>query len=821
MKKHVLLCILSSCIALGAFAQLNYQWVKAVNSGSPGANTGKGITKDSQGNVYVTGTLARGGGGVNADFNLFGSTPKEVPNSFSGNCFFAKYSPDGNCEWAEALDLYATDALFPTALGIGIAVDNSNNIYLLGVFKDSVDLDVSSAEHKIVSKGLTDCFLAKYDSNLGFVWAKQIGGVSVDVASGLAIDNVGNELYITGSYLADTIRIFDYNGIDFSLANAGGRDIYMAKFLTDGTLQWAKPIGAEGDDLATAIDFNSSAGYIALTGSFQDTVDFNLGQSTPVIDTAVGGTDAFVAKFMPDGTCGWEKNIGHIGAANKSVGTAVKIDGINSKIYLAGTFSGATEFNLSNPGSDSVNAAGERDFFVAKYNISDAALEWRHPFGSAGGTDTATVTSIAIDNTGNNIYLAGNFEGAINFDPNVPSPTNSAGITDAFIAKYDASGAYVTKRVLGASLSDGIGGILFSDSEKIYVAGSFGDTVNFNEGVGIAKRGNAHGILGNALFVAHYSEGSSSISGTVTYGSSNTLLTNLDNKVQLYIQVPNDGNLAMQLAMETDIHPTLGTYTFQGVSAGTYYVLAVASDMYPNVAATYYGDSARWQYAVPVNILPGTNYTKNINLVESSTLNGSATLSGYVLEGGGFERIQGDPIPNRDIVLEGDPNNIIFANTETDQYGYYEFTDVPAGCYKIYVNIPGLPMDSTHHECPAVTDSIINLDFIADSSGISIPAITGIIQNLNKEQAQLTVYPNPHNGVLFIQLSLQKESLVKLELYNVIGDKVVNLDNVVAKSGQTKIQINAKEHRLGQGIYFLKITLDNKTVITKKIIQID
>ncbi|MFY9311236.1 MAG: carboxypeptidase regulatory-like domain-containing protein [Bacteroidia bacterium] len=814
MRKHVLICVLSICVVFSVVGQLNYQWVKAVSSGLPGNNVVTGITKDGQGNIYVTGTLTRNGFGLEADFNPFGTTPKTVPNPQSNNCFFAKYSADGDCEWAEAFDLYSLDALIPTAGGAGIAVDNSNNIYILGVFKDSVDVDVTNSEHKLVSKGISDCFLVKYDQNRNLIWAKQIGGVSMDVATGIAIDNSSNELYIAGYYAFDSLKVFDGNGVAAALGNAGGNDIFMAKFQTDGTFLWAKNIGADGDDIATAIDFDFASGYLALTGSFQDTVDFNHGQITSVIDTAVGGTDAFIAKFMSDGTCGWEKNIGHTGSGNKSTGTAVKIDGTNNKIYLAGTFSGVTEFNLSNPGSDIVTAVGERDFFIAKYNINDASLNWRNYFGSSGGVDTATVTSIAIDNAGSSVYLAGNFEGTINFDPGGTLPLSSEGVTDAFISKYDENGAYITAMAFGASKSDGIGGFVLSGAEDVYVAGSFVDTVDFNPGDGIARRGSANGQLGNALFVAKYAMGTSKITGTVTGNGSP-----IQGRIKLYTQSINDGNIAMNLvSVDTIIN---GQYAFDNLSVGFYILLADAT--LPDYIPTYYGNSTVWESADTVYTEANTIDTADITMATLPVFNfnGPAHLKGMVKEGNGFERGPGDPIPGVGVGLEHDPQGIV-AHTETDADGNYEFTNVPAGEYTIYVNIAGLPMDSTYNIYVQQTDTLIDeLDFIADSSAIDTVSrsLSSISEPLYNHMEILTS-PNPYREKVTIQFMVLETSRIQLELYNMLGEKVADIANEQRGGGIAKYSFNAADKGIRSGMYLLHLKVGDMRS-TKRLIQIE
>ena len=59
--------------------------------------------------------------------------------------------------------------------------------------------------------------------------------------------------------------------------------------------------------------------------------------------------------------------------------------------------------------------------------------------------------SIALDNAGN-IFTAGRFAGAIDFDPNAGvTSLSSIGTVDAFVARYDAQSTLIWAKQLGAS----------------------------------------------------------------------------------------------------------------------------------------------------------------------------------------------------------------------------------------------------------------------------------------------------------------------------------------------------------------------------------
>lgn len=805
MKKHILITLLLiTSLVFTSVSQVNYQWVKSI--GGTSGETSFDITTDNAGYVYITGKLASLD---SVDFNPNGTTPVKLKVGLAA-CFIAKYDSVGNCIWAKNLQ---QGIPFGVSIGSAIATDNQSNVYVAGGFGGSVDFDPSSnTTSENSASNESDAFISKYNINGGFEWVKTIKGSHTELITAIVVDELSSGVYISGGFNSDTIV---FSNTTDTIFNKGQKDAFLAGYDLNGTLLWKNSVGSSLDDIITDIDADDY--YLVATGAYEDTLIFNETGTPPDTLLPSAGPSTFYGKYILDGSYGWMDKIG--GNLGVAVGTGVAIE--NSNIHLTGVFFGIVDVDQYNTTLTSIGT--DKNVFINKYDIG-GNLAWAKPISPANSNagNSATSTGIVVDEQ-DNVYVAGYFSGSVDFDPSSNDLLNTSNgvVSDFYFSKYTDAGEVVWAKTFGSDLVDTMVSIAIDSKNNIYLSGEYKDTVDFDPGSDVANRNSLGG--NEDLFIAKYAQGTGTITGTITYGSSNTLLASPGNKVQLYTQVPNDGNATMQLVDEVIIDANAGTYTFSDVCAGTYYILAVASmDDYETVVATYYGDTTYWQFATAITVLSDSSYTKNINMVQSAILNGSATLSGYVLEGSGFDRVQGDPIPNRDIVLEEDPGNSIVTHVETDTNGYYEFVNVPAGCYKIYVNIPGLPMDSTHHECPTITDSIVKLNFVADSTSIGIiPSTTGIKQHSKAQQTQLSVYPNPYNGFLFAQLELQKESTVKLELYNIVGKKVLDLGSQTVKAGKTKIQINTKDNNIGSGIYFLKIVVNNKEVLNEKIIQID
>lgn len=81
----------------------------------------------------------------------------------------------------------------------------------------------------------------------------------------------------------------------------------------------------------------------------------------------------------------------------------------------------------------------------------------------------------------------------------------------------------------------------------------------------------------------------------------------------------------------------------------------------------------------------------------------------------------------------------------------------------------------------------------------------------------LGIYPNPFNLITTIAYSLQQKSAVQLEIIDVLGNKVIQLENEVKVSGNYQVVLNAD--KLSSGIYFVKMTIDGNTVKQKIVLK--
>ena len=78
-------------------------------------------------------------------------------------------------------------------------------------------------------------------------------------------------------------------------------------------------------------------------------------------------------------------------------------------------------------------------------------------------------------------------------------------------------------------------------------------------------------------------------------------------------------------------------------------------------------------------------------------------------------------------------------------------------------------------------------------------------------------YPNPFNPSTTISYSIPEEGLVRLSIYNTLGELIKELMNEIKEPGYYNINWNAEN--VNSGVYFLKLEANN-FVSTKKMLLI-
>ena len=436
------------------FSQI-YNW--SGSFGSYSAESGNAIDIDASGNTFVVGKYRN-----TVDFDP-GSGAFLMTSEGESDIFILKLDANGQFLWVKGIGGssfdYAND----------IKVDANGDLFITGVFKNTVDFDPGSSTHNLTSNGQYDAFVLKMDNNGNHIWSVSYGGGGYDYGNEIDVDSFGN-IWVIGSFR---------NTVDFNPGSAtsdktsvGGEDIYVLKLNFLGNFLSVQTMGGTDNDnpLSLAID---AFGFLFVTGTFEGTADFNPGNTTTNLSSS-GSTDIFLVKLNFSGGLLFAKSFGGTGDDGA---TDVKIDA-NGNLLMTGYFSETVDFDPSNNGTTNLSSLGFEDAFTLKLNnLGD--LVWAKSFGN---NNFIRGNVVNYDSDGN-IYTGGYFRGICDVDPgNNVIPINSNGFMDIVLQKLDPFGNFLSVMTLGASGDDQIIDMKIINNE-FFLCGTFMDQVDFNPSI--------------------------------------------------------------------------------------------------------------------------------------------------------------------------------------------------------------------------------------------------------------------------------------------------------------------------------------------------
>ncbi len=378
--------------------------------------------------------------------------------------FYFNKNYSQNFDWAKSMGGASTDN------GRSVAVDASGNVYSIGTYQGTVDFDPGPGVYNLTSAGSLDVYISKLDASGNFVWAKSIGGTSVEYGVSIAVDGSGN-VYTTGYYFG-TVD-FDPNAGVYNLT-AASYDVFISKLDASGNFIWANSVGGTSSDNSYGLTLDAS-GNVYVVGNYLTTADFDPSASVYNL-TASGSYDIFVLKLDASGNFIWAKSMGGTSA---EYCTSVTVDG-SGNVYTTGYYFGTVDFD---PGTGvyNITTTGSYDIYISKLDALGNFV-WAK---SIGGTGLDYGNAITKDASGN-IYLTGYYQATADFDPGVGTYNlTPIGSNDVFILKLDASGNFTWAKSIGGIGTDAGNSINVDALGNVYTMGNFSNTVDFDPGAGI------------------------------------------------------------------------------------------------------------------------------------------------------------------------------------------------------------------------------------------------------------------------------------------------------------------------------------------------
>lgn len=254
---------------------------------------------------------------------------------------------------------------------------------------------------------------------------------------------------------------------------------------------------------------------------------------------------------------------------------------------------------------------------------------------------------------------------------------------------------------------------------------------------------------------------------------------------------------------------SLGNYLVENLEPGNYIVFA--KPRLPYLPGYYKADTVafRWRDADTVVVNEnGIVENININLVTRPDT-GFARITGYV------KTIYGEPVSGA-LVLTYNLNGEVVAYSISQNDGSYQIENLVAGDYTLVV-------DATEYE-NASSDNSVSLNYSNNPSTskdlyLSPESTTGVKggSSIPNNYSLSQNYPNPFNPSTQIRFTIPEKAHVKLEVFNLIGQKVADLINGEMNAGEYSITFNA--NGLSSGIYLYRLQAGNFSSVKKMILM--
>lgn len=159
---------------------------------------------------------------------------------------------------------------------------------------------------------------------------------------------------------------------------------------------------------------------------------------------------------------------------------ALEVDA-SGNVYSCGEFSGGVDFD---PGPGTTLLTGNmnsQDVFIKKQDAS-GNLVWAKSFSGPNAFPSGSV--IAVDNNAN-VYVAGNFDDQMDFDPGPgTSYYTPGGFLASYIVKLNSAGQLVWAKFLDGSSTCSATTITVDNNNNLYIGGSYDGQEDFDPGSG-------------------------------------------------------------------------------------------------------------------------------------------------------------------------------------------------------------------------------------------------------------------------------------------------------------------------------------------------
>jgi len=540
----------------------------------------------------------------------------------------------------------------------------------------------------------------------------------------------------------------------------------------------------------------------------------------------------------------WAKQLGSNWASHSK---DIELDSLGN-IYTVGNFFGTIDFDPG-PGTSTLTSLGNSDAYVSKMDPMGNLL-WA--FG-IGNTNDDYAYKIKIDKN-NNVYIGGEFDGTVDFDPS-SGVYNLNSLNDkSFILKLNSHGNFIwAKQLHGYNFS-------IDGNNNVITSTVFTGVIDFDPGAGIYNLNSSAGSIaiskidssGNFLWAIAYASSTAPFypelkaittdnygntysigrfEGTVDFDPGASVLTySCINSENLFISKFNANGAFVwakqftTISIFSDINSITVDKNCNVYTTGNFTDVA---DFDPGPDSCYLNSSTGLGAEIFVSKLDSSGNFVFAKSMGGTNLDVGQSIAVDDLENiytTGYFRGTSDFDPGVGVYnlsaqwpadmfisklnAQGNFAWAISIGGIGNEYGYSNAIDKAGNIYTTGWFTDSVDFDPGINTYFLHTTSMSNPNaYVHKMSQLQVG-----IKELDKT-IDINVYPNPTSGIINICITkLTKEIENEIEIYNSIGE-IIYSETII----QEKSKIDLTNY--ANGIYFIKIISSGETMFSKKLIK--
>ena len=321
------------------------------------------ITVDKQNNVYIVGD-------TNSTSEVASLNAFQQNLAGGKDIFITKFNETGVLIWSTYYGGVEDDknlADWPQFNSFvkrtHIALSDDGYLY---ISSGSFSNELGSFNVFQIDRGISNCFLSKFDQNGSKLWTTYYG-INTHIAS-LEVNN--NAIYVSGYTLdcapSNTYNTYYGTSNSFKPLPSNCRDLFLTKFSTSGQREWSTYYGGSSSEFISSNSISLKDDKIYLSGTSSNY--FNNEIATPnTYQSNCNGVSNFVAQFNQDGTRNWGTYNGNFINNQSSIGLSnVYVE--SSDVYYNFGTTGLVDISTDNSFKTNLTNNFSQDGFVCKFN---------------------------------------------------------------------------------------------------------------------------------------------------------------------------------------------------------------------------------------------------------------------------------------------------------------------------------------------------------------------------------------------------------------------------------------------------------------------